>query len=147
MSAATIKQIEGNLWRIGAVRLLFSFHFVAAVLIPFFRDWGGLDYTKILSLNAWFMVWTFALEVPTGTVADRFGRKTSIMLGGLVSAVGTLVMVSAPHLGVFMLAEVLLAAGFALVSGADRRFSTTACSRSVASQTPGAGSPGSTRTS
>lgn len=120
MSAATIRKLERNLWRIGVVRLLFSFHFVSAVLIPFFRDWGGLDYTRILSLNAWFMFWTFALEVPTGSVADRFGRRASIMLGGLVSGVGTLVMVTVPRLEIFMIAEFLLALGYALVSGADQ---------------------------
>jgi MFS family permease len=102
-----------------ASRLLFWTHFVSAILVPFFRDWGGLDLAQILFLNAWFMFWNFVLEVPTGAVADRFGRRASLLLGLATGAVATLVYVSAPRLGVFLFAEVLMALAYTLISGAD----------------------------
>jgi hypothetical protein len=68
------------------VRLLFWTHFVSAIRVPFFRDWGGLDLGQILLLNAWFMFWNCVLEVPTGAVADRFGRRASLLLGLAVGA-------------------------------------------------------------
>ena len=43
-------------------RLLFWTHFVSAILVPFFRDWGGLDLAQILFLNAWFMIRSLALR-------------------------------------------------------------------------------------
>ena len=94
-------------------------HFVSAVLVPFYRDWGGLTFTQILLVNAWFMVWNFLLEVPTGTVADVWGRKASLVLGALVGAGAALFYVSAPSLPRFLLAEVFFAASFTLMSGAD----------------------------
>jgi MFS family permease len=100
-------------------RLLFWTHFISAILVPFFRDWGGLDLGQILLLNAWFMFWNCVLEVPTGAVADRFGRRTSLLLGFGVGALATLVYVSAPRLGVFLLAEVAMALSYTLISGAD----------------------------
>ena len=118
MESIDQRRLEQNLWKICAIRFLFCLHFVSAVLIPFFRDWGGLDFTRILTLNAWFMFCTFALEVPTGIIADRFGRKVSILLGGFVSMIAALVMISVPRLDVFFLAETLLALGVALMSGA-----------------------------
>jgi MFS family permease len=108
-----------NVRRLFAVRFCFWVHTVAAVLVPFFRDWGGIPLSGILLLNAWFMAWSFLLEVPTGTVADRFGRKVSLCLGTLLGAVATLVYVSAPRLEVFLLAEVLFALSWTLNSGAD----------------------------
>jgi len=63
-----------NVWKLNAVRLFFWLHFMASVLVPFFRDWGGISFTQIMLLNAWFMFWNFLLEIPTGTVADFWGR-------------------------------------------------------------------------
>jgi MFS family permease len=108
-----------NIHKLYAIRLLVWTHFVSAVIIPFFRDWGGLGFTGILSLNAWFMIWIFVLEAPTGTVADRFGRKASICAGCGLEAVGWLVHASYPDVSIFLIAGVLLATAFTLLSGAD----------------------------
>ena len=102
-----------------AVRFCFWFHTVAAVLVPFFRDWGGVPLGRILLLNAWFMAWNFLLEVPTGSVADRFGRRTSLILGCALGAAGSLLYVSAPRFEVFLLAEIVFALSYTLSSGAD----------------------------
>jgi MFS family permease len=102
-----------------AARVLFWMHFFAAILVPFFRDWGGLELGEILLLNAWFMFWNSVLEVPTGAVADRFGRRASLLLGLATGALGTGLYVSAPALPVFLVAEVVMAAAYALISGAD----------------------------
>jgi MFS family permease len=111
--------LENNLWKMRAVRLFFWMHFFASVLVPFFRDWGGITFTRIFLLNAWFMFWNFLLEIPTGTIADRFGRKTSVALAALVAGVGALVYSSTPRFPVFLCGEVLFATAFTLMSGAD----------------------------
>jgi MFS family permease len=111
--------LEGNLPKMAAVRLLFWTFLMSGVITPFFREWGRLSYTQIFLLQAWFMLLNFLLEVPTGAVADRFGRKASITAGCLLMAVATLVYGSVPRLAVFVLGEALFAAALTLVSGAD----------------------------
>ena len=113
------ERLARNVALVCAIRLLFWTHFVSAVLVPFFRDWGGIGLDRILLLNAWFMLWAFALEVPTGAVADRFGRKVSATLGYALGALAVGIYVSAPRFEVFLAAEVLMALGYALVSGAE----------------------------
>jgi MFS family permease len=108
-----------NLRRLLLVRMLYWTHFVAAVLVPFFTDWAGLTLTQVFTLNAWFMFCLMVFEVPTGAVADRFGRKWSIVLGSIVTAAACFVYVSTPRFVVFLGAEVLFGLGGALVSGAD----------------------------
>lgn len=108
-----------NIPRLCVIRLLFWMHFMSAVIVPFFRDWGGIELSTILFLNGWFMAWNFLLEVPTGTIADRFSRKTSIVLGLALGAVAMAIYVSAPRLEVFLLAEVVGAFAYTLLSGAD----------------------------
>ena len=94
-------------------------HFFGAVLIPFYTKRGGLDLTHILALNAWFMFWNFLLEVPTGTIADVFGRKFSLALGGFTAALGVVVYLSKASFPVYLVAEVILAVAYTLMSGAD----------------------------
>ena len=115
----TLRGQAGNLFKINLITGLFWTHFISSVLVPFYRDWGGLTLGQILLVNAWFMVWNFLLEVPTGTVADVWGRKASIVLSGAVGVVAVLVYVSAPSLPRFLLAEILFAASFTLLSGAN----------------------------
>ncbi len=114
-----MSQLEHNIAKMKAIRLLYWTHFMASVLIPFFRDWGGISFTQIFTLNAWFMFWNFLLEVPTGTVADVVGRKFSLALGGLVGAVGWLVYTSVADFRIFLIGEVFVATSMTLMSGAD----------------------------
>jgi MFS family permease len=82
-------------------------------------EWGGLTLVQVFTLNAWFMFWNVVFEVPTGAVADRFGRKWSIAIGTVVTAAACLTYVSTPRYTVFLCAEILFALGNTLVSGAD----------------------------
>ena len=92
---------------------------MSAVIIPFFREWGRLSFVQIFALQTWFMVACFLMEVPTGAVADRFGRKVSVACGGFLLAAASLLYGSFPHLAVFVVAEGLFAVAITLISGAD----------------------------
>ena len=92
---------------------------MSAVIIPFFREWGRLSFVQIFALQTWFMLVCFLMEVPTGAVADRFGRKVSVACGGFLLAAASLLYGAFPHLAVFVVAEALFAVAIALISGAD----------------------------
>lgn len=108
-----------NIWKYYLFSFLTSLAFFSGVLIPFFTQWGGLNQFQIQILQAWFMFWIFALEIPTGAIADYFGRKYSIALGALVVTFGALLYGSIPDFKVFLLGEFLFAMAIALQSGAD----------------------------
>lgn len=90
----------------------------AAVLVPFFTEWGGLGLSQVQFIQSWFLFWVFVLEIPTGAVADYWGRKHSMVLGAALFGVGMLIYGSEPLITRFLLAEFVLAAGVALLSGA-----------------------------
>jgi MFS family permease len=99
--------------------MFFWMHFFAAVMIPFYTDWGGLKLSEVLFLNSWFMLWNFLLEAPTGSVADFLGRKVSLMAGSLTAVAAALIYVSTPNFYVFLAAELVFAVSYTLHSGAD----------------------------
>jgi MFS family permease len=108
-----------NILKLKMIRLLFWMHFFAAVLVPFYSGWAGLTLSQIMLLNSWFMLCNFLLEVPTGTIADFFGRKISLILGSIFALIAAIVYVSKPSFYIFLLAEFLFAIAYTLHSGAD----------------------------
>ena len=108
-----------NVRRMYIWRALTMMHFFAGALVPFFTDWGGLTLPQLFLLQAWFFLWIFLLEVPTGAVADKYGRKASLVCASACLLAATAIYGTGKGLPRFFLAEVIWAASAALASGAD----------------------------
>ncbi|RJQ25982.1 MFS transporter [Candidatus Parcubacteria bacterium] len=113
------KYFGGFLWKFYTADFLSSLVFSIAVLVPFYTEWGNLTLAQVQITQAWFMFWAFVMEVPTGVIADRFGRKYSVAAGALLIAAASLIYGSIPKFEIFLLCEFLMAIAFALVSGAN----------------------------
>lgn len=96
-----------------------SFSLASGVLIPFFTEWGGLTLTQTQTLQSWFFFCIFLLEIPTGALADYFGRKWSVALGITMLVPAVLLYGLVPRFELFLLAELVFALGYALTSGAQ----------------------------
>ena len=93
--------------------------FSGVVLVPFFKDWGGLNQFQTQLLQSWFMLWIFFLEIPTGVMGDRIGVKSSTLIGLLTSGGAALICISTPDFYIFLFAEFLFATAAAFVSGSQ----------------------------
>jgi MFS family permease len=116
---AVMDDYRSNIWKLYVDSVLYNMHFISAVLVPFFTDWGGISFSQVLVLNTWFMFCIFVLEIPTGTVADFFGRKISMFLGSVVCVLAVFVYVSYPNFYVFLAGETIWALAYTLKSGAN----------------------------
>lgn len=87
-------------------------------LVPYWHHFG-LDTFDIYVLQACFAFAMVVLEVPTGMVADRIGKRTSLLAGQVIVALGALAYALGQGFGGFLVAEITLALGMALLSGAD----------------------------
>ena len=117
-----MKAVEKNIWKICWFGFFSGLHFMGAVLIPFWTDWGGLNYTHIMILQAVFLLSAFIFEIPTGVIADRFGRKPSLILATVAVIIGIIIYVSYPSFWIFAIAEVFWGLSLALFSGAGEAF-------------------------
>ena len=106
-------------------RLMYGFNFLkslqffGALAVPFFLVRLGFTYTQMFLLECFFGAGMFVFEIPTGIVADKFGRKASLMLGTLFFGGGFTVFALTRSFAVLALAEVVCAVGMTLFSGAD----------------------------
>lgn len=78
----------------------------------------GLGLMEMNLINLSFMLANFILEIPTGAIADLFGRKKSVMLGCLGLSLSFLVYYFSDSFWLFVLAEVIGALGITCISGA-----------------------------
>jgi MFS family permease len=83
---------------------------------------AGLSNLEAFAANAFFTAGMVLFEVPTGVVADSWGRRTSFLLGTITLAVSTFLyyllwQMSAPFLW-WAVVSVLLGLGFTFFSGA-----------------------------
>lgn len=66
---------------------LMQFMLWLPIWVLYLRDERGFSLTQITLLDIPFFLLIVFAEVPTGAVADRFGRKVSLMLGSGLFAV------------------------------------------------------------
>jgi MFS family permease len=83
---------------------------------------GGLNNVEAFAANAFYTIGLAVFELPTGMVADTWGRRTSFLLGCGTQLVGNLLYVGcwyvhAPFWG-WAVASVVLGLGFTFFSGA-----------------------------
>ena len=79
----------------------------------------GLSFTEIMVLQSISAIAVVLFEVPTGAVADKIGRKESILLGALLWAISLGFYVVGTSFPMFILAEVIFSLGATFKSGAD----------------------------
>jgi MFS family permease len=127
MTSLPIPDVKLNPQRIQMIYLvLMLLNTLAASLI-----WGintlflldaGLSNTEAFAANAFFTAGMVLFEVPTGIVADTWGRRASYLLGSLTLAVTTLLYLAAwqahAPFWAWAVSSLLLGLGFTFFSGA-----------------------------
>ncbi|MFW5968453.1 MAG: MFS transporter, partial [Persicimonas sp.] len=89
----------------------------------FFLYFGKhLPLSQVLQLEAIYYVCVVVLEVPSGYVSDRFGRKRTLVASAIAMVAAYVTFLVGSSFAVFGLAQVLLASGIALNSGTDTSF-------------------------
>ncbi|EYR64921.1 major facilitator transporter [Actinotalea ferrariae CF5-4] len=95
--------------------------FIWGVNTLFLLD-AGLTNLEAFAANAFFTLGVVLFEVPTGVVADTWGRRTSYLLGTVTLAVTTLLYLGLWQVGApfwqWAVSSVLLGLGFTFFSGA-----------------------------
>jgi hypothetical protein len=109
------------------LRLFFLFRLLATsyLWVPilwYFMTSRGLGFGEIMLLSAVYSGVVILVEVPTGALADRIGRRQSMMAGALAMSAACLIAYGAHSFAAFAGFEVLAAISMSLCSGADSAY-------------------------
>jgi len=115
------KQIASNIPRYFLYTAIkgFGFGMFAALWVIYLQEQRGLSLSQAALIDVTFFVAAAIGEVPTGIVADTFGRKTSLAIGTVLMSVSSFAWVLAPTLPLIMVAYICLGIGFTFLSGAE----------------------------
>jgi MFS family permease len=111
--------VKKTIYQYYAYTFFRNLSFYSAVLIPFFTIWGHISLGQTELLQSWSMLWFFLLEIPTGVVADYFGRKYALAIGSFVVALTVILYGSFATYQIFLMCEFLFAISLSLTSGTD----------------------------
>mgnify|MGYP000008070440 CR=1 FL=1 len=78
----------------------------------------GMSLTQLGLLETIFHMTSFTMEVPTGAVADIFGRRISRIVGRVASIVSVIILLLSNSFWMFALSFIITALSYNLESGA-----------------------------
>jgi len=100
------------------IRISKWFNLVMPVVVLFYND-NGLNMQEIFLLKSVYSIGIVAMEIPSGWMADVWGRRKTLFLGSLLGTLGFAVYSVSHSFVWFMVAEIILGVGYSFVSGAD----------------------------
>lgn len=110
--------IRGNLYCLYLVKTAKWFSLIMPVIVLFYKD-NGLSMHEIFVLRSVYSVAIVVLEIPSGYLADRFGRKLTLQIGAIAGFVGYIIYSASFSFYTFLFAEIILGIGQSLISGSD----------------------------
>lgn len=78
-----------------------------------------LSLFEVTILQSVFSILMVILEIPSGYFADLYGRKNALIIGSILMTIGTILLAVGFNFFTFLLAEIFVASGIAMMSGAD----------------------------
>jgi MFS family permease len=88
------------------------------IWVIYLQEFRGMTLTQIAKIESIFWLTVVIAEVPTGAIADRWGRRISLMLGGALFCFGSVVFAFSSTFLVLLAAYVTIAVAMTMYSGA-----------------------------
>lgn len=107
-----------NIPKVYGFQFFWIFAIILPVLYPYYASLG-INMHQFFQLQAVFGFTVAFFEIPTGYFSDRFGRKKSLCLGGLLSGISYWILTQATGYWGLLAHEFSLGLALSFVSGTD----------------------------
>ena len=107
-----------NIPRLYLVKISKWFNMVMPIVVLFYQS-NDMGMQEIFVLKAVYSIAIVAMEIPSGWMADVWGRKKTLILGSILGSGGFLLYSFSYGFWAFVVAEIILGIGHSFVSGAD----------------------------
>jgi MFS family permease len=109
---------SNNINILAFTHFIFGLIFFIPILALYLEGIVG-SVTNVAIIFATHSIAVILLEVPTGAIADLFGRRISYLLGGVIAVIAFLFLAFGLSMFAFITYALLMALGSALMSGSD----------------------------
>ena len=111
-------QLKHNILKMHLLQAVLWFMVAMPIIVLFFQE-HGLSLTEVMTLQAIYSFSVAICEIPSGYIADLFGRKKTIVMGTIFLFSGYLVFSFYAGFYAFAVAQILVGIGGSLMSGSD----------------------------
>ena len=111
-------QLKHNILKMYLLKAVLWFMVAMPIIVLFFQE-HGLSLTQVMFLQAIYSLSVAVFEIPSGYIADLFGRKNTIIISTIFSFIGYVIFSFYGGFLAFAIAEVLIGIGGSLMSGSD----------------------------
>lgn len=110
--------IRSNIWKLYVIKASKWMALFMPIIWLFYEE-NGLTITDLFVIQAIYSVTIALIEIPSGYVADVFGRKNSMIIGTFFAFLGILTYSLSFGFDGFLLAALCLGVGQSFISGSD----------------------------
>ena len=111
-------QLKHNILKMYLLKAVLWFMVAMPIIVLFFQE-HGLSLTQVMPLQAIYSFSVALFEVPSGYIADLFGRKKTIVISTIFAFIGYLVFSFYGGFYAFAIAQILVGISGSLMSGSD----------------------------
>lgn len=111
-------RMKRNLLALYVIKFSKWFSFVMPIIVLFYEK-NGLTLQDIFLLKSIYSIVAVTLEIPSGYLADSWGKRNCLITGGILFFAGYLTYSFTDTFLAFAVAEILLGAGQTFVNGTD----------------------------
>ncbi|MBT6808023.1 MAG: MFS transporter [Flavobacteriales bacterium] len=111
-------QLKHNILKLYLLRGFLWFMVAMPIIVLFFKK-NGLSLFEVMILQSVYSLTVAITEIPSGYIADYFGRRKSIIFSTIFTFSGYLIFSNFAGFDYFVIAQILVAIGGSLMSGAD----------------------------
>ena len=122
LSTARPFRVDRNLRLLTALGVFTMAQPGLAIWVVYLLDFRHLTLTQVGIMEAFFWAVKLVIEVPSGAVADRFGRRATFWLGLIIEAAGVATFAFASNFPILVISYTLWSAGFSFRSGNDHAY-------------------------
>jgi len=115
------KHIQSNIWKYYLATALAYFGFFTPIMQLFYLD-HNLTITNIAILGVVWSVVRIFFEVPSGVLADKWGRKRTFAISSLFAVFQVIMIIYANNYWHFVVASIFSAISFSFLSGTNTSF-------------------------
>lgn len=113
-----MNHLDRNIAVMMVYKVTITLFFFVPVMTLFWQE-NGLSLLEVMILQSIFSITTVLLEVPSGLMADRYGRRNVLIAASFMSLAGLAIYCIADDFYSFLVAELSMAVWIAFMSGAD----------------------------
>jgi len=113
-----VRSYAANIYYLYLIKLAKWLMLIMPIVVLFYTD-NRLDSYEVYLLQAAYSLAVAIFEIPSGYLADIIGRRTTLIWGTVLGAVGFGLLSVSYGFPTFLLAEIILGIGGSFISGSD----------------------------